>query len=549
MALASHAVPAEEEVDQNLVRAREQVMPLWSEWLSLYELPNQSDKQQSTFISALHTQGWLRNDAHGGRFLTVVVETALAAAGASSLESDGSKPAVSFAPLDALSTLVVLMIKCVPAEAAASPPAAGRPAEASKAALQLGLLSRALSTLMLHLFKMYDTRPQDFNQRAYLRVFGSWLFELNAPDPALDQIQPQVLSAFAAAFLALQPSRLPGFAFAWLELISHRMFMPKLLLAKGQRGWPHLQRLLVALFSFLQLYLSTTELTAPTRSLYRGALRVLLVLLHDFPEFLCDYHFALCDVIPPTCIQMRNHVLSAFPRNMRLPDPFTPNLKVDSLPEVAQPPRILTDVTEPLVAAGLLTELDAFLSTRQPFAWLHELRGRLMNADGTPKAQILSALVLHVGSVGIAALQSAQAQPQALAHSAPMDIYQRLVADLSPDARYIMLNFIANQLRYPNNHTHYFSCVLLYLFSETTDERVQEQITRVLVERLIVHRPHPWGLLITFIELIKNPRYKFWSKAFTRCAPEIERLFESVARSCMAPGSAPPGALGSGGEE
>ena len=99
---------------------------------------------------------------------------------------------------------------------------------------------------------------------------------------------------------------------------------------------------------------------------------------------------------------------------------------------------------------------------------------------------------------------------------------------------------------------------------------MQEQITRVLVERLIVHRPHPWGLLITFIELIKNPRcpppppkraprgaipfavptngltraaaallrYKFWSKGFTRCAPEIERLFESVARSCMAPGAA-----------
>ena len=48
-------------------------------------------------------------------------------------------------------------------------------------------------------------------------------------------------------------------------------------------------------------------------------------------------------------------------------------------------------------------------------------------------------------------------------------------------------------------------------------------------------RPHPWGLLITFIELIKNPRYSFWSHAFTRVAPEIERLFESVARSCMGP--------------
>lgn len=34
---------------------------------------------------------------------------------------------------------------------------------------------------------------------------------------------------------------------------------------------------------------------------------------------------------------------------------------------------------------------------------------------------------------------------------------------------------------------------------------IQEQITRVLLERLIVNRPHPWGLLITFIELIKVP--------------------------------------------
>lgn len=61
---------------------------------------------------------------------------------------------------------------------------------------------------------------------------------------------------------------------------------------------------------------------------FQGTLRVLLVLLHDFPEFLCDYHYGFCDVIPPNCIQLRNLILSAFPRNMRLPDPFTPNLKV-----------------------------------------------------------------------------------------------------------------------------------------------------------------------------------------------------------------------------
>ena len=30
-------------------------------------------------------------------------------------------------------------------------------------------------------------------------------------------------------------------------------------------------------------------------------------------------------------------------------------------------------------------------------------------------------------------------------------------------------------------------------------------MTRVLIERLIVNKPHPWGLLNTFYELIRNP--------------------------------------------
>jgi len=44
--------------------------------------------------------------------------------------------------------------------------------------------------------------------------------------------------------------------------------------------------------------------------------------------------------------------------------------------------------------------------------------------------------------------------------------------------RYLFLTAIANQLRYPNSHTHYFSCTLLYLFAEANAEAIQEQITR-----------------------------------------------------------------------
>lgn len=46
----------------------------------------------------------------------------------------------------------------------------------------------------------------------------------------------------------------------------------------------------------------------------------------------------ICNAIPPSCIQMRNLILSAFPRNMRLPDPFTPNLRPEMLPEISATP-------------------------------------------------------------------------------------------------------------------------------------------------------------------------------------------------------------------
>jgi CCR4-NOT transcription complex subunit 1 len=146
--------------------------------------------------------------------------------------------------------------------------------------------------------------------------------------------------------------------------------------------------------------------------------------------------------------------------------------------------------------------------------------------------------VLYVGIQAIQANRSKDAS-SGIAQSAPMELFSQLIQALDMEGRYLFVNAIANQLRYPNCHTHYFSCVLLYLFAEAGSEVVQEQITRVLLERLIVNRPHPWGLLITFIELIKNPRYNFWAHSFTRCAPDIERLFESVARSCIAPQGKP----------
>ena len=73
----------------------------------------------------------------------------------------------------------------------------------------------------------------------------------------------------ASHVCGLQPLRVPGFAFAWLDLMSHRNLMPKLLLAPQHKGWPNFQRLLLALLRFLEPYLRNAELTDAVRLLYK----------------------------------------------------------------------------------------------------------------------------------------------------------------------------------------------------------------------------------------------------------------------------------------
>lgn len=179
------------------------------------------------------------------------------------------------------------------------------------------------------MLKDQEIHKQNFQQVGYHRIFIMLFLELSSSDPVLENIMTNVLTAFCHAYHILRPSQAPGFCYTWLELISHRIFLQRILATTPQaKGWSMYSQLLVDLFKYLAPFLRNAELAKSVTLLYKGTLRVLLVLLHDFPEFLCDYHFGFCDVIPPNCIQMRNLILSAYPRNMRLPDPFTPNLKV-----------------------------------------------------------------------------------------------------------------------------------------------------------------------------------------------------------------------------
>ncbi|XP_061334481.1 CCR4-NOT transcription complex subunit 1-like isoform X11 [Pezoporus flaviventris] len=513
---------------------REKAEYLLREWVNLYHSAaagRDSTKAFSAFVGQMHQQGILKTDDLITRFFRLCTEMCVEIsyrAQAEQQHNPAANPtmirAKCYHNLDAFVRLIALLVK--------------HSGEATNTVTKINLLNKVLGIVVGVLLQDHDVRQSEFQQLPYHRIFIMLLLELNAPEHVLETINFQTLTAFCNTFHILRPTKAPGFVYAWLELISHRIFIARMLAhTPQQKGWPMYAQLLIDLFKYLAPFLRNVELAKPMQILYKGTLRVLLVLLHDFPEFLCDYHYGFCDVIPPNCIQLRNLILSAFPRNMRLPDPFTPNLKVDMLSEINIAPRILTNFTG-VMPPQFKKDLDSYLKTRSPVTFLSDLRSNLQvsNEPGNRyNIQLINALVLYVGTQAIAHIHNKGSTPSmsTITHSAHMDIFQNLAVDLDTEGRYLFLNAIANQLRYPNSHTHYFSCTMLYLFAEANTESIQEQITRVLLERLIVNRPHPWGLLITFIELIKNPAFKFWNHEFVHCAPEIEKLFQSVAQCCM----------------
>mmetsp|Transcript_114482 Transcript_114482/g.262649 ORF Transcript_114482/g.262649 Transcript_114482/m.262649 type:complete len:441 (-) Transcript_114482:59-1381(-) len=397
---------------------------------------------------------------------------------------------------------------------------------------KVAALTQALHVISRTLLRSADEKKERFNQRPFYRLLLNLLIAVTTPDPQVEPIQFQLLAAFCTTFMTLSPKRVPSFAFAWLELISHRVFMPKLLNSTNHKGWLMFQRLLLQLLHFLEPSLRRVQLSEPIQVLYKGTLRVLLVLLHDFPEFLCDYHFSFCDVIPTPCVQIRNLILSAFPSSMKLPDPFMQNLKVDLLPEIKIAPRILTNYSATLMRRHLKADVDNYLRTREP-RLLSDIQSKLLKEGYSGECKydvsLMNALPLYLG---IQIWQTNKQGVNMLHSQPPLTILAHLAQNLDSEGRYLFLSALANHLRYPNAHTHCFSCALLFLFLNETDI-VKEQITRVLLERLIVHRPHPWGLLITFIELIKNRQFDFWNRPFVKCAPEVEKLFQCVATTCL----------------
>ncbi|KAM0322329.1 hypothetical protein ACHAQA_009619 [Verticillium albo-atrum] len=500
-------------VDGEVTHQRDQMEYVFDEWVHLYSNPNAPDDSAVLFVRQMQARGLLRSKDDLFLFIRIAVDVSVDRyehfAHTTGTVTD------AFIAADALAKMIGVLIG-VHGEG-----------DASESTSRSVYLDSILALLTLVLSHHHLKRADHFNQRVFHRLLSVLLHEVGTMEEQIDESeQLDMLLRVASRLADLGPRYLPGFAYGWLSLIQHRAFLPAIL--KERSGWSAFTHLLRMLFEFIGEQLKAPEPTAVARDTYRATLKLLVVLQHDFPEYIAAHSNQLRVSLPPHCKQLINAILAANPASK---DSSAPN--GEHVEESREQPDNADDSTVLLQEYGLLSVLDQALQTGPSEDGLAHITRAIAESDArdtgfahiTIRANlsIIEAVTSHVGRYAVE--QLGQGGDTFNPSSADVGIMSLLMRELAPEPRYYFIVSMVNQLRFPSDITSYFSRVLLEIFghdlSDPEDTEIRQQITRVLWERLIGYWPQPWGLMITVVELLKNEKYMFFDLPFVKSSPEI----------------------------
>lgn len=269
---------------------------LLRDWIAMYNSNADLNKVFSIYVQQMNHQGILKTDDSITRFFRLSTElcveycyrilTANHPQTQSTVLEARNK---CFQTLDAFAHLIVMLVKH----------SGQHPAAPAETQAKLNLLSKVLSIIAQVAKHDQEVRAENFQHLPYYRIFIILFMEvtlganylgnpnfamgLNQAEvnPIVETIQFQVLSAFCHTLRILKPSKVPSFAYAWLDFISHRTFMDKCLNGPGNvpptaspKGWPLYAQLLIELIKFLAPFLRSVELSGPVDLLYKVCVTV-----------------------------------------------------------------------------------------------------------------------------------------------------------------------------------------------------------------------------------------------------------------------------------
>ena len=496
------------------VEIRDQYEYILDEWGCICFSPNAAPSSQIGFLKQLRHSGLIKDSDDYFWFVRHAIELCV-------LRSEMSVGRTArYARVDALAKLVVgfARINCDSRHDA--------PAGFDE------FVSIVMSTLMLTVMTVhahYISMGDDFRQPIYTRLISSiWHETCGIYDLLPTEILGHLLLGYADTLNRLNPCTLPGFVYGWMYLLQHRTFIPYLLDLPEKKGWHAYATLLSHILEYLAPHLRQLQVHEAVKDLYRGILKLIIVLHHDYPEFMTATGQRLAALVPPHCAQLLNCILFSLSAVL---DKSEEQTEVMSCPEgQAEWDRLdllqatgLKDVTDAVMHNGVTEDAVANVALA-----IKQDKGQFFGFGNVPIKANLTLIDAITRYVGCSETEQARSTDSVLGTggSPGASMISLLVHELPPEPRYYLLFSVMERLRAPNDpQTHYFSRIVLDLFSndpmDHEELEIREQIARIMLERLLGYWPQPWGVVATFTELVKNEKYLFFDMPFIKSSQEV----------------------------
>ncbi|KAK8031044.1 general negative regulator of transcription subunit 1 [Apiospora arundinis] len=527
--LQGSGLPQPPALDESSTGRQDQYEYLFDEWIHLSGNQSASEKVFPSFIKQLRSRGFLVTKEDFVSFVRTAFDTSIALY--EQILHSGASQVDGYGAIDALVKLIATL-------AQANILSVDDSLAGAKTIFETAF---AVSALVLN--HHHVSRGEHFSQRVFFRFHSMMLhqaadiFSLTAPEAVVGQDGQEVhhqelVLSFANILFQLNPSRYPGFAYSWLDLVLHRRFLPVLMGIGDKRGWLPFMKITTSLIRYLGDHLKALDVPDIVKDFVRASVKFLVIIQHDYPDFLAANHVALCGCIPPHATQLRNIILFASPRQ-EPGDAQDVSALINDYDVAASylQENGLLELVEQLVQNGPSEDAIAHLT----HAINKNERGSSVfgNVPVNTDIALVNAVVLYIGTFAVKRAQ--QGGDIFVSSGADMATLSLLAHEVSAEARYFVLSSIVDELRFPNPFTSYFTSALLELWGQDVNDPeetdIRQQLVRIILERFSGYWPQPWGLVLMTVELTKNDKYLFFDQPFIKSDREIQEQFVAIVRA------------------
>ena len=356
-----------------------------------------------------------------------------------------------------------------------------------------------------------------FNQRPYFKLFYTFISLFSAmPNNAKvfnsENTKIQYMILIAQYLKYFSPQNYPGFALAYLELISAENFIScflgdynsqaVLVNDKNDKANEYLT-LLSEIFVFLK-----NCYNKPVNKVFMSYLyKFIYLLCKTYPDFINEYYYVIIVSIPHENIymQLKNLLLSAIPKKLEQyeNEDLEKEIKENKIEDINLKKSL--DIVE---KNAILTYIDKYIDKyieNPNYEVVQSICDNLNNNTNiTFNFYIIQGLVIYYSLKGLPVMKNI---------SEAYNLFLEMLKLMEMENRSILINSMLNQLRFPSKQTLYFVLIIIYILSNIKNEEIEEMLISLLFERLLV-KPIPWGIELLFKKILNNDAYNLMKTNF-----------------------------------